>query len=119
MLDIYSFMPVIICILCRKEREKLDITLDSMVIHASHHQLLIRCCMGSQLINYIYMKIYFKFSSKKIKWKTNQSIKINLIGCDTIVNLPSPLHTAFLFLLSKWLSQSPVYILVLLPSDPF
>ena len=23
------------------------------------------------------------------KWKTNQSTKINLIGCDTIVNLPS------------------------------
>ena len=27
---------------------------------------------------------------KKIKkWKTNQSTKINLIGCDTIVNSPS------------------------------
>ena len=25
----------------------------------------------------------------KKKWKTNQSTKINLIGCDTIVNLPS------------------------------
>ena len=25
----------------------------------------------------------------KIKWKTNQSTKINLIGCDTIVNSPS------------------------------
>ena len=23
------------------------------------------------------------------KWKTNQSTKINLIGCDTIVNSPS------------------------------
>jgi predicted house-cleaning NTP pyrophosphatase (Maf/HAM1 superfamily) len=29
-------------------------------------------------------------SKKKIKnWKTNQSTKINLIGCDTIVNSPS------------------------------
>ena len=26
---------------------------------------------------------------QKIKWKTNQSTKINLIGCDTIVNSPS------------------------------
>ena len=26
---------------------------------------------------------------KKINWKTNQSTKINLIGCDTIVNSPS------------------------------
>jgi hypothetical protein len=25
----------------------------------------------------------------KNKWKTNQSTKINLIGCDTIVNSPS------------------------------
>ena len=25
----------------------------------------------------------------KKKWKTNQSTKINLIGCDTIVNSPS------------------------------
>ena len=25
------------------------------------------------------------------KWKTNQSTKINLIGCDTIVNSPSHL----------------------------
>jgi hypothetical protein len=26
---------------------------------------------------------------KKMKWKMNQSTKINLIGCDTIVNSPS------------------------------
>jgi hypothetical protein len=26
---------------------------------------------------------------KKIKWKTNPSTKINLIGCDTIVNSPN------------------------------
>ena len=26
---------------------------------------------------------------KKLKWKTNQSTKINLISCDTIVNSPS------------------------------
>ena len=26
---------------------------------------------------------------QKIKWKTNQTTKINLIGCDTIVNSPS------------------------------
>ena len=26
---------------------------------------------------------------KKRKWKSNQSTKINLIGCDTIVNSPS------------------------------
>jgi hypothetical protein len=53
MLNIYSFMPVIIYSLCRKEREKLDIILDSIVIYASHHQLLIRCCMGSDEL-YIY-----------------------------------------------------------------
>ena len=28
------------------------------------------------------------------KWKTNQSTKINLIGCDTIVNSPSSLSIA-------------------------
>ena len=28
-------------------------------------------------------------TSSQIKWKTNQSTKINLIGCDTIVNSPS------------------------------
>ena len=54
MINIYSFMPVIIYSLCRKETEKLGITLDSKVIHASHHQLLIRCCMGSLLMNYMY-----------------------------------------------------------------
>ena len=27
--------------------------------------------------------------TKNKKWKTNQSTKINLIGCDTIVNSPS------------------------------
>ena len=30
----------------------------------------------------------------KQKWKTNQSTKINLIGCDTIVNSPSSLELA-------------------------
>jgi hypothetical protein len=29
---------------------------------------------------------------KKRKWKTNQSTKINLIGCDTIVNSPSSIQ---------------------------
>ena len=29
----------------------------------------------------------------KQKWKTNQSTKINLIGCDTIVNSPSTFVT--------------------------
>ena len=26
---------------------------------------------------------------KRMKWKINQSTKINLIGCDTILNSPS------------------------------
>ena len=26
------------------------------------------------------------------KWRTNQSTKINLIGCDTVVNSPSPYY---------------------------
>ena len=30
----------------------------------------------------------------KQKWKTNQSTKINLIGCDTIVNSPSYIRAA-------------------------
>ena len=30
------------------------------------------------------------------KWKTNQSTKINLIGCDTIVNSPSVIMTSHL-----------------------
>jgi hypothetical protein len=30
----------------------------------------------------------WKTTSKK-KWKKNQSTKINLVGCDTIVNSPS------------------------------
>ena len=36
MLNIYSFVPVICYSMCRKETEKLDITLDSMVIYPSH-----------------------------------------------------------------------------------
>ena len=33
---------------------------------------------------------FFKMEDDlKKKWKTNQSTKINLIGCDTIVNSPS------------------------------
>ena len=35
-----------------------------------------------------------KWKRPKQKWKTNQSTKINLIGCDTIVNSTS--------LYSKW-----------------
>ena len=33
----------------------------------------------------------------KQKWKTNQSTKINLIGCDTIVNSPSLIIYGFSF----------------------
>ena len=33
---------------------------------------------------------FFKWkTTSKIKWKTNQSTKINLIGCDSIVYSPS------------------------------
>jgi hypothetical protein len=36
------------------------------------------------------LKFFFKHGRRlKKKWKTNQSTKINLIGCDTIVNSPS------------------------------
>jgi hypothetical protein len=43
------------------------------------------------------MQPYFDLTRKKtskkmedhLKWKTNQSTKINLIGCDTFVNSPS------------------------------
>ena len=35
------------------------------------------------------MKMEDNITKTKIKWKTNQSTKINLIGCDTIVNSPS------------------------------
>ena len=35
------------------------------------------------------MKMEDDLNKTKIKWKTNQSTKINLIGCDTIVNSPS------------------------------
>jgi hypothetical protein len=38
------------------------------------------------------------------KWKTNQSTKINLIGCDTIVNSPS-LSSFSSFFSQKGLSQ--------------
>ena len=31
----------------------------------------------------------------KKKWKTNQSTKINLIGCDTIVNSPSKYNSHY------------------------
>jgi hypothetical protein len=36
------------------------------------------------------------------KWKTNQSTKFNLIGCDTIVNSPS--LTSNSVQLSSWLN---------------
>ena len=39
------------------------------------------------------MKMEDDFNKTEIKWKTNQSTKINLIGCDTIVNSPS-VHVA-------------------------
>ena len=35
------------------------------------------------------MKIEDDLNKTKVKWKTNQSTKINLFGCDTIVNSPS------------------------------
>ena len=35
------------------------------------------------------MKMEDDLKKTKIKWKTNQSTEINLIGCDTIVNSPS------------------------------
>ena len=40
----------------------------------------------------------------KIKWKTNQSTKINLLGCETIVNSPTyKFKKSKLFLVcSKW-----------------
>ena len=34
---------------------------------------------------------------QKIKWKTNQSTKINLIGCDTIVNSPSSYSDSYTY----------------------
>ena len=40
------------------------------------------------------MKMEDDLNKIKIKWKTNQSTKINLIGCDTIVNSPSSLELA-------------------------
>ena len=42
--------------------------------------------MEDDLKNKIKMEDNLK---KNQKWKTNQSTKINLIGCDTIVNSPS------------------------------
>ena len=38
-------------------------------------------------LNFFFIFLNGKRSKKK--WKTNQSTKINLIGCDTIVNSPS------------------------------
>ena len=35
------------------------------------------------------MKMEDDLNKTKIKWKKNQPTKINLIGCDTIVNSPS------------------------------
>ena len=53
------------------------------------------------------MKTTQKMNGKrpKQKWKTNQSTKINLIGCDTIVNSPS----LFLF---RWVG-------LVIESNPF
>ena len=50
----------------------------------------------------------------KQKWKTNQSTKINLIGCDTIVNSPSlevinkkkSLRQSNSILLKSWMNRS-------------
>ena len=36
-----------------------------------------------------------KKNRPKQKWKTNQSTKINLIGCDTIENSPSYIYNWF------------------------
>ena len=42
----------------------------------------------------------------KQKWKTNQSTKINLIGCDTIENSPSFDSYHFYFNLSNYMVAS-------------
>ena len=42
----------------------------------------------------------------KKKWKTNQSTKINLIGCDAIVNSPSLLYLIFSFYQSYWICKT-------------
>ena len=42
----------------------------------------------------------------KRKWKTNQSTKINLIGCDTIVNSPSSYSS-----LNFKMSANPIKVL--------
>ena len=46
------------------------------------------------------------------KWKTNQSTKINLIGCDTIVNSPS-----FKFFLKAEASKSDHLLIMCVISD--
>ena len=43
------------------------------------------------------MKMEDDLNKTKIKWKTNQSTNINLIGCDTIVNSPSLYCYCFYF----------------------
>ena len=49
----------------------------------------------------------------KKKWKTNQSSKINLIGCDTIVNSPSSVTIniieSMVAVLQLWLQQNPKF----------
>ena len=40
-------------------------------------------------LTFIFFYFFLNGKRSKKKWKTNQSTKINLIGCDTIVNSPS------------------------------
>ena len=68
----------------------------------------------------------WKTTSTK-KWKTNQSTKINLIGCDTILNSPSSYYYCLTLIvipsskqkclssfigLCKWTLIWPIYVLV-------
>ena len=59
-------------------------------------------------LNFLFLFFLMENDLKK-KWKTNQSTKINLIGCDTIVNSPSS------FILLRICCRKGVFLHVLLP----
>ena len=55
----------------------------------------------------------------KKKWKMNQSTKINLIGCDTIVNSPSKLFYVYRIICRKhvfWKSKGKICCSKLIPA---
>ena len=65
------------------------------------------------------LKMEDDLKKTKIKWKTNQSTKINLIGCDTIVDSPSLCFLCHIVVITSKEHFSRIYFQKCHTSDPY